>query len=253
MQPNSISGARAGYQPRGGVTALAPRVCAGCSVHEQSFCRALRGSTLTQERIARSEHSAAARHNICRAGESSDGVLVVCNGWAVRYVQLPNGKRQILSIILPGDLVSAGHMLERSLSFSVQAVTHVKYCQFAIEDVRIRVRSDPTLFDFWGRLVATEHRSTDGLLVDLGQRSARERIAALIVQIMLRFENRSGGHVDAFPLPLSQQQIADFTGLTPVHACRVLNALRRHGICDVGQGGARIFDRAELQRLATSK
>jgi CRP-like cAMP-binding protein len=252
MQPDPTLRMRAGCQPRNGA-AITPRTCAGCAAHDLNFCRALRGSGLMPEPVNRSERSVTARHNICRAGESSEGVLVVCDGWAVRYVQLSNGKRQILSVILPGELISAAHMLERSLSFLVQAVTNVRYCHFGTEDVRIRMRSDPALFDDWGRLVAAEHRSADRLLVDLGQRSARERIAALVLQIMLRYEERNGTGVDAFPLPLSQQQIADFTGLTPVHACRVLNALRRNGVCDIGQGRARIFDRAELQRFATSK
>jgi len=50
---------------------------------------------------------------------------------------------------------------------------------------------------------------------------------------------------------MSQQQIADFAGLTPVHACRVLSVLRRRGICNVGRGMAKIADRAELERMGS--
>jgi len=69
--------------------------------------------------------------------------------------------------------------------------------------------------------------------------------------MMLRHEERGELHDDEFPFPLSQQQIADFTGLTPVHACRVLSSLRSRGICNVGRGTAKITDRAELERVGS--
>jgi CRP-like cAMP-binding protein len=111
----------------------------------------------------------------------------------------------------------------------------------------------PALLDTWLRLAAAEHRDADRRLVDLGQRTAQERIASLIVQVMLRTEER-GDLVDGeFVLPMSQQQMADFTGLTPVHTCRVLSALRKAGVCDVSHGVVKTLDRAELQRIATIK
>ena len=121
----------------------------------------------------------AARHNICRAGEPNEGVTVVCSGWAVRFIQLPDGKRQILSVIMPGDLISPMSLFERQFSFSVQAVTAVRTCVFPFAEVRARMRDNPALFDLWLRLTAAEHRETDRRLVDLGQRTAQERIAGL--------------------------------------------------------------------------
>jgi CRP/FNR family transcriptional regulator, anaerobic regulatory protein len=74
--------------------------------------------------------------------------------------------------------------------------------------------------------MAAEHGNAAKRLVDLGQRTAQERIAALIVHMMLRCQQRGEFHGDTFAFPMSQQQIADFTGLTPVHACRILSSLR---------------------------
>lgn len=200
----------------------------------------------------RGQHgAAAARQNIYRAGEPNDGVLAICDGWAVRFVQLPNGKRQILSVLLPGDLASPAAIVERRFAFSIQAVTDVRYCCFPVAAVDARIRHDPALFDLWLRLIAAEHRAADRRLVDLGQRTALERIAGLVVHIMARFEQRCELLDDEFPFPLSQQQIADCTGLTPVHACRVLSALRKSGICDVGRGTVKILDRTALRRIGS--
>ena len=241
------------------VPAAAKRPCDTCRFQKRNFCGALFGNS--REPVQAPVHAPvhgihkaiAARHNICRAGEPNEGVAVVCSGWAVRFIQLPDGKRQILSVIMPGDLIGPTPLFERQFSFSVQAVTGVRICVFPFADVRARLRDNPALFDLWLCLAAAEHRETDRRLVDLGQRTAQERIAGLVTHVMARSEERGDFNDDQFAFPLSQQQIADFTGLTPVHTCRVLSALRKAGVCDVGHGAVKVTDRAELQRIAAFK
>jgi CRP-like cAMP-binding protein len=193
--------------------------CTTCHSYLSNFCGVLFGRSGQPMAIAGKHRQIAARQNLYRAGEASEGVLVICDGWAVRFVQLPNGKRQILSVLLPGDLVSPTSMLEGQLAFSIQAVTDVRYCYFPFAEVRAKIRNNPSLFEVWLRLTAAEQRDADKRLVELGQRTAQERIAALIVHVMMRCEQRGELLNDEFPFPLSQQQIADFTGLTPVHTC----------------------------------
>lgn len=233
------------------IPALPRSPCAGCHFRALNICGALLERSGVSPALQAKHRTIAARRNIYRAGEGSEGVLVICDGWAVRFVQLPNGRRQILSIVLPGDLVSPSALLERQLSFSVQAVTNVRYCYFPVAEVRARVQSDPVLFELWFRLAAAEHRNADKRLVDLGQRAAQERVAALIAHVISRLEDRGEAQDDELPFPMSQQQIADCTGLTPVHTCRVLSWMRKQGICTIGHGVMKITDRAELQRLAT--
>lgn len=227
--------------------------CTTCQLRSANFCGGLFGVDGEPVAMRAVHRSTSARRNIYRAGEPSEGVMVLCDGWAVRFVQLPNGKRQILSVVLPGDLVSPTSILERQLSFSIQAVTDVRYCYFPYSEVRARIRETPELFDVWLRMTAAEQRDADRRLVDLGQRAAQERIAALLVHIMARFDARGETQGDEFPFPMSQQQVADFTGLTPVHTCRVLSYFRKNGICDVGHGSVKVMERAELQRIAATK
>jgi CRP/FNR family transcriptional regulator, anaerobic regulatory protein len=236
-----------------GMPGTAITACDDCALHHINFCAVLcdRGG---ERPGAKWRHRVTpARHNIYRAGEPSEGVVVICDGWAVRFVQLPNGKRQILSVVMPGDLVSSSSLLEGELEFSIQAVTRVRYCTLPFAEVRARICDNPAMFDFWLRLTAAEHRDADRRLVDLGQRSALERVAALVVHVMLRSEGRGDVEDDAFAFPLNQQQIADCAGITPVHACRVLSAMRKDGVCDIRQGTVRITDRTELLRLGSVK
>ena len=233
--------------------ALAARQpCETCRFQKLNLCGALSRDS-GHDRIAGLHRMIAARHNIYRAGEPNEGVAVVCNGWAVRFQQLPNGRRQILSVIMPGDLISAGAAFARQFAFSVQAVTSLRYRIFPFADVRARLHDDPVLFDVWMALAAAEHRDADRRLVDLGQRTALERIASLIFQITLRVEERGELADGEFAFPMSQQQMADCTGLTPVHTCRILTTLRKSGVCDVGHDAIKILDRSELQRIAALK
>jgi CRP-like cAMP-binding protein len=88
------------------VTELPPSPCETCQVRKSNFCRALSGDRDDWVALRGQHRSTAARHTVYRAGEASEGVLLICDGWAVRFVQLPNGKRQILSVLLPGDMAS---------------------------------------------------------------------------------------------------------------------------------------------------
>jgi len=242
---------------RGAIPAAIPPTsnppCATCHFRRSNFCGALFGKSGEAMAIRGKHREIAARQNIYRAGEPNEGVLVICDGWAVRFVQLPDGRRQILSVLLPGDLVGPTSLFEDRFAFSIQAVTQVRYCHLPFAEVRGRMQDNPSLFDIWLRLTAAELRDADKRLVDLGQRTAHERIAALVAYVMQRCEQRGELLDDEIPFPLSQQQIADFTGLTPVHTCRVLSSLRRNGICDVGRGGVKILQRAALARMGALK
>lgn len=245
-------------EPAGGIApyydALKPdeSPCETCAFRDLNFCGALLGDP-AQASLRSRHRTAPARQNIYRAGEPIVGVMLVCDGWAVRFVQLANGKRQILSVVMPGDLVSPNLLFETNFAFSIQAVTKVRYCILPFADVRARICESPALFDVWVRMTAAEHQDTDRRLVDLGQRSAIERIAALVLHAMTRAEARHELQNEEFPFPLSQQQIADCTGLTPVHACRVLGSLRKKGIFHIDRGTVKIADRSELLRLGSGK
>jgi CRP/FNR family transcriptional regulator, anaerobic regulatory protein len=233
------------------VSALPKSPCVTCHYRKRNFCGAMFDARGEDAAIKGKHLAVAARRNVYRAGEPNEGVLVICTGWAARFVQLPNGKRQILSVVMPGDLASPNSLFEPQFSFSIQALTDVRYCYFPFAEVRARIQDDPALFDHWLRLSAAEHRDADRRLVDLGQRPAQERIAAFIAGVMVRSEDRGELRDDEFPLPMSQQQIADFAGLTPVHTCRILSLLRKKRVCDVGHGVVKIADRIALERMAS--
>ena len=96
-------------------------------------------------------------------------------------------------------------------------------------------------------------RNADQLAVDLGRRTADERIARLILNLMDRLAKRGMAQDQTMDFPLRQHHVADATGLTPVHVSKVLSGFRRSGVIDYGNRSLTILDVASLQRIATQR
>jgi CRP/FNR family transcriptional regulator len=85
----------------------------------------------------------------------------------------------------------------------------------------------------------------------LGQRSAEERIAQLLLHLMQRIAARNVIREQRYPLPLRQQHIADAVGLTPVHVSRVLSLFRERGLLELSEGVLQVFNLPELERIGS--
>lgn len=197
-----------------------------------------------------SVHTIPARRLILHPKEWSEFVPIICKGWAISSVSLPDGRRQILSFILPGDIVSAGSLLSPLSGQSVEAITEVTYRKFRRDDIKglLFGRSDllERLFGLWNEA----RERSDQLALDLGRRRADERIARLILRLADKVSRRSTVRTHTFDFPLRQRHIADATGLTPVHVSKVLGELQRAGLVEVSGRSMTILNEAELQRVA---
>jgi len=175
---------------------------------------------------------------------------VLCGGWGFRFLQLADGRRQILSFLLPGDLFSVASVFEERFHFSVKALTAVQISTMRRSEVQLRLTENPTLISALAKTCAAEAQSSDYIIAALGQCSAEERIAFLLVQLMKRIAARNVIREHTYPFPLRQQHIADAVGLTSVHVSRVLGAFRDRGIVEMSNGTLRVTDLNELKHLA---
>ena len=195
-------------------------------------------------------HTIPARRLILHPKEWSDFVPIICSGWALSSVALPDGRRQIISFLLPGDIVSAGSLLAPTSGHTVEAITDVTYRKFKREEVKqvLFGRSDllEKLFSLWNE----SKMRADQLALDLGRRRADERIARLILRLTEKVAKRTLVRSQCFDFPLRQRHIADATGLTPVHVSKVLGELQRAGLIDISSRSLTILNAAELQRVA---
>ena len=112
--------------------------------------------------------------------------------------------------------------------------------------------SDPDTAAQLAHLWIDEKRRADETIVDLGRRSASERIARLILGLVERLQNRNMTMGGAFEVefPLRQHHIADATGLTPVHVSKLLSEFRRNGLIRLSERSLAILDLAGFRAVA---
>jgi CRP-like cAMP-binding protein len=192
-----------------------------------------------------------ARRAISHPTEWSQSVPVVCRGWATSSLALPDGRRQILSFLLPGDFACSASLFEPISGRLVEAITEVTYCNFQRSELKAFLFAHPDLLEILTKTWIEERKQADQLAVDLGRRTAAERIARLILSLTERLARR--GLVqdnNTMEFPLRQHHIADATGLTPVHVSKVISDLRRRGLIEISERTLTILDLAGLRCAA---
>jgi CRP/FNR family transcriptional regulator, anaerobic regulatory protein len=202
------------------------------------------------------EHVVPARRIISREHDLHDAVPIICAGWAASLVTLSDGSRQILAFLLPGNLISTALLFEPRSHCLVEAITEVRYRTFKRSELKEALLKHPDLFEKLSKAWVEEKARADQLIVDLGRRTADERIARLILNLAERLV-RLGMTVPAagtptieMEFPLRQHQIADATGLTPVHVSKVLSEFRRSGLIKISDRSLTILDPAAFRRVA---
>jgi CRP-like cAMP-binding protein len=190
------------------------------------------------------------RSIIVRARNAPNALYTLVEGWAFRYVMFPDGRRQILSFLLPGDFMMIQGMQLRPMPFSIQALTAVTVCSFDAAAFAKFFWSREDLMVNLGRVCVAKSAALDFRIIDLGRRTATERIARFMIEIGARVLQRDLGEVERFPFPLRQAHMADALGLTVVHVSRTIASLRKRGLISVKNGTLTIHDRDRLEDLA---
>lgn len=179
---------------------------------------------------ARRVRRVSAKRDILRESEHPHSLIAVRRGWACRYKTLPGGQRQLLAILLPGDLVDLHAQVLACTDHSVAAITNVEVSLIDPHELDTLVRQHPPLGDRLARQALAQQAVEREWLLSIGQRSAHEKIAQLLLEIYVRL--RLVGLADAHgcDMPLTQFDMAEAAGLTAVHVNRTLQALRRDGL-----------------------
>ncbi len=176
-----------------------------------------------------------AGEEIVRAGEDSPEIYTLYSGWAFRFKSLPDGRRQILNFLLPGDFLGLQAAMFDAALYGIEALTDVELCVLPRRKVWDLFGAMPNLaFDVtW--LGSREESIVDENLTSVGRRNAEERVAALIVSLYKRVRMLDLVTNDSFAFPLTQQHIADALGLSLVHTNKTLARLRRRGMFSAGE------------------
>lgn len=191
------------------------------------------------------------REFLVRKRETPQAIWLIEDGWAARFKLLRDGRRHISRFYAPGDLCDLAWLVTDSADQSIIALTPVRAARFDRHRLDSRMRIDPAVSLTVARDALAEMRAQAEWLVTLGCKSASEKIAYFLCELYLRLERRGQARDHNCDFPLSQQDVADFTGMTAVHACRTLRDLREAGLIELRRRRLRIIDFARLARMAS--
>lgn len=191
------------------------------------------------------------RHrDIIMAGRRYDQLFILCDGVVSRYKVLPDGKRQVLNLGLPGDLIGLPSSLFDAAVNSVSALTEVVLAPVPFAKLFSLFARFPRVATalFWSS--ACEAAMFGEHLVNLGRRSAYERLGHLILELLVRLHAAGLGDDHSYTLPLTQELMADVLGLSGPHINRMIRSLRDEGLATVEAQRVVIHDVAALSALA---
>jgi CRP-like cAMP-binding protein len=183
-------------------------------------------------------------------GREVNSVSILSEGWAVRYKTLSDGRRQILNILLPGDIVGFFALLFKVADYGIETLTPVRLNVFTPELLLDACRYAPRLAIALGWLAGQDERQLDEQIMRIGRRGATERIAHLFMELHHRLLQVGISDEDARSLPLTQTVLADTLGMSHVHTNRSFRALVREGLVTRRDGEIVLLDTGALARLA---
>jgi len=166
-----------------------------------------------------------------REGQRPQRCAFVIDGFAYRQKLTPDGEREIVSILMPGDFIDLQNLFLEESDHDVQALTRITVAEIAIPALREAVAQCPRIASaLWTEVLieASIHREW---LLNIGRRNAKMRLAHLLCEYAARLRASSMmAEDDGYELPMTQEQIGDALGLTPVHVNRVLKSLETEGL-----------------------
>lgn len=202
----------------------------------------LRGLTHAVRRVERGD--------IFLDGHQPRSIALILEGWVCRYKQLENGRRQITSIFIAGDLCEPFGAVPSMMDHTLAALTKGALAFVAPRAIRQAASSNPRVEDaLWWDLLFAEALNREHM-VSLGRRLATERLAFFFCQMHQRLQMI--GHVEdaSFELPMTQVDLADLFGLSPVHVNRSLQDLRSSGLLSWRGRRATVRDLPALRDFA---
>ena len=199
--------------------------------------------------IADDEH-VPADTDLVSEGMKPRSVFLLKEGMAIRYRTLPDGGRQIITFLIPGDLCDSHVFLLATMDHSLGAVTPLRVAPIARESVLDLFSQHPRISAalWWSSL--QEEAMLRERIVSLGRRDARGRIAYILCELLWRHAAIGLTNGDTFRLPLTQTELGDTLGLTPVHVNRILKEFRERRLIKVEHKLLSLLDVAGLQQIA---
>ena len=192
----------------------------------------------------------AAKKTIIRAGDRLSRSTLLLEGMMCRYKDLANGSRQITELHVAGDFVDLHSFTLKRLDHNIMAMTPCVIATVDHADLKRMTEEAPhltRLYWFTTNLDAAVHREWE---LSLGRRTAISRTAHLFCELQVRLGIVGLADDKGFDLALTQVDLAECLGMTPVHMNRTLKDLRDQDVVEFRNRRVVIRDLARMRRIA---
>jgi CRP-like cAMP-binding protein len=223
--------------------------CDGCSplvTKLESVARLSEGDRIALAGLCDDPREMGARSIVIREGERPDHVHLMVEGWAARYKLLPDGSRQITAFLIPGDFCDFHITILREMDHSITTLTRAKVAYIPRLKLEAITERPSLVRAFWWATLVDE-AVLRAWIVNVGRRDAFEAIGHLMCELYVRMRNVGLTSDHCFELPLTQEELGDALGLTPVHVNRVLQRMRADELISLKGGMLTIHDYRRLE------
>lgn len=190
-----------------------------------------------------------ANMDLVRAQDRADHLLFITSGWAYQYLCTRDGGRQLPALLVPGDTANLDSLLFEGLDYGVKTLTAATIVAVPCGDALALAEQHPGIARAFTSLALIENAVLSKTTLSIGRRPASARLAHLFCELMVRL-GCEDDKAFSFAFPLTQEQIGDALGLTPVHVNRMMQQLRSENLIRVANRVMTIRDVAALRHAA---
>ena len=201
------------------------------------------------DELVSEEETFRAHVDIVSEGMPPRSVFMVTEGMAVRYRALPDGGRQIMTFLIPGDLCDFHGFLLRRMDHSIASLNNVRIAPISRERLMDAFKHPRISAALWWSSMQEEAMLRERI-VSLGRRDARARIAYLLCELLWRHAAIGLADGGRFRFPLTQTELGDTLGISPVHVNRILKEYRARGLIAMQSRVLHLIDVEGLQGIA---
>ena len=165
-----------------------------------------------------------------REGLKPDGCAILLSGFAYRHKLTSDGARQIVALHIPGEPLDFQHLFLDETDHNVQMLTRGEVAIVPREPLQALARSRSAVGHAILVTILVEASIYREWVLNVGRRDARGRLSHLLCEFAVRLEKQGLAHEYGYELPMTQEQLGDAIGLTPVHVNRTIKSLEADGL-----------------------
>ena len=165
-----------------------------------------------------------------READAPEHCAILASGFAYRQKLTGDGSRQIVALHIPGDALDFQNLFLDVSDHSIQMLTRAEVAFVTIRDLQVLARERPSVGHAILVKILVEASIFREWVLNVGRRDARMRVAHLLCELGVRLDVEGLAENYGYDLPMTQEQLADAVGLTPVHVNRTLKALESEGL-----------------------